>query len=196
MDIQKETSERIILSAYQLFMQQGIKKTSMSEIAEQAGVTRITAYRYFDDKAALVQAAFMHPISIFQQAQETIIQQPGQNVASYLDIIGLGLAALPQGDLPTRLEELKILYPEIAQEFHSTRLKVVKNIFDRLFEAANQQGLLREGVNQKIVQVVFMEAVTNALENPQLHAMGLTPNQIFQTVKSIFLYGIFLQPAS
>ena len=196
MDTTNETQERIVLAALKLFLAQGIKKTAMSEVAEQAGVTRVTAYRYFGDKKSLVRAAFMRPVTVFKQVQEAIAQEQEHNIETCLDTIGLGLAALPQGDLPTRLDELNRLFPDIADEFHTTRLGVVKNIFDRLFATAREQDLLRDGVRQEIIEVVFMEAVTNALENPRLVAMNLSSSDIYNSVKNIFLYGIFKKSKS
>ncbi len=196
MDIDNKARERIILAALQLFLKQGIKKTAVSEVAKQAGVTRVTAYRYFGDKRSLVYAAFMRLVAVFQQAQAAIAEDRGEEFNSYLDVIGRGLAALPQGDLPTRLDELKRLYPDIAAEFHETRLRVVKNIFDRLFSVGRAKGLLQEGLNQEIVEVVFLEAATNALENPRLIAQNLSHTEIYNTVKKIFLYGILKERGS
>lgn len=196
MDTTNETQERIVLAALKLFLAQGIKKTAMSEVAEQAGVTRVTAYRYFGDKKSLVRAAFMRPVTVFKQVQEAIAQEQEHNIETCLDTIGLGLAALPQGDLPTRLDELNRLFPDIADEFHTTRLGVVKNIFDRLFATAREQGLLRDGVRQEIIEVVFMEAATNALENPRLVALNLSSSDIYNSVKNIFLYGILKETKS
>ena len=75
-------------------------------------------------------------------------------------------------------------------------MSVVKNIFDRLFALGKAQGLLREGLRQEIIEVVFMEAVTNALEHPQLVAQNLLPHEIYNTVKNIFLYGILKEKAA
>ncbi len=196
MDTTSETQERIVLTALRLFLAQGIKKTAMSEVAEQAGVTRVTAYRYFGDKKSLVRAAFMRPVTVFKQVQEAITREKEHNIETCLDTIGLGLAALPQGDLPTRLDELNRLFPDIADEFHTTRLGVVKSIFDRLFATARERDLLRDGVRQEIIEVVFMEAATNALENPRLVALNLSSSEIYNSVKNIFLYGILKEPKS
>ena len=195
MNAGNETHERIVLAALRLFLVQGIKKTAVSEIADQSGVTRVTVYRYFGDKKSLVRAAFMRPITVFQQVRTAIAQEHGQNIEAYLDTIGMGLAALPQGDLPTRLDELKRLYPDTANEFHDTRIGVVKNIFDRLFAVGREQGLLRKGLNQEIIEVVFLEAATNVLDNPRLVALNLSSAEIYNTVKSIFLYGILQEPS-
>jgi len=190
MNDENETRERIVLAALQLFLAQGIKKTAVSDIANQAGVTRVTAYRYFNDKKSLVRAAFKRPVAVFQQVQAAIAQDQGQNIEAHLDSIGEGLAALPQGDLPTRLDELQRLYPLIADEFHTTRMGVVKDIFDRLFAAAREQGILQDGLNPEIVAVVFLEAAANALKNPRLLALNLSPTEIYNNIKNIFLYGL------
>jgi TetR/AcrR family transcriptional repressor of mexJK operon len=44
-------------AAGQLFQTQGYDKTSMDEVARQAGVAKMTLYSYFSDKQALFEAA-------------------------------------------------------------------------------------------------------------------------------------------
>ena len=50
-----ETSDRILLSARNLFTDFGYKKVSMDEIASNAGVTKKTVYSYFKDKDFLLK---------------------------------------------------------------------------------------------------------------------------------------------
>jgi AcrR family transcriptional regulator len=184
------TQNRIVSAALVCFLSRGIKKTSMDEIAAQAGVTRITAYRYFENKKILVRAAFLQIVTLLESIQTEIEQASEDSIERYLDKIEAGFSALPKGDLPTRLEELSRLYPEIYTEFHAARKAAITQIFDQLFAEAQNQGLLREGLNQEIVQVYFTEAVIQILENPQLIALNLSTVEVFSTVKSIFLYGI------
>jgi AcrR family transcriptional regulator len=49
-----ETSARILDVAYELFCHMGIQRTTMEDVARRAGVSRITVYRRFATKAALV----------------------------------------------------------------------------------------------------------------------------------------------
>jgi len=190
MSAERETRERIVLAAIALFFSHGIKKTTMDEVASQAGVTRVTVYRHFGGKKQLVRAAFNHILSVFQEVREDIYREQNQGVEGYLDRIGAGLAALPQGDLPTRLAELGRLYPDVGREFRKTRLAIVAKIFDRLFEVAGSQELLREGLRREVVQAYFIEAVVNVMESQSLVALNLSPAEIYATVKAIFLHGI------
>ncbi|WP_235801970.1 TetR/AcrR family transcriptional regulator [Halopseudomonas pelagia] len=47
--------ERIIDAAHELFFEQGIARVTVDAIAELAGSTKMTLYRHFDTKEALVQ---------------------------------------------------------------------------------------------------------------------------------------------
>jgi len=130
----------------------------------------------------------MRIVSAFQKVQEDIYREQSQEVEGYPDHIGEELTALPRGDLPTRLDELRCLYPDIWKEFRETRLGIVEKIFDGLFEAAGSQGLLREGLNYEVVQAYFMEAVVNVMESQSLVSLNLSPAEIYSTVKAIFLH--------
>jgi len=52
-------ADRILAAAERLFTERGIAATEMSQVAEAAGCSRATLYRYFDSKHAL-QVAYMH----------------------------------------------------------------------------------------------------------------------------------------
>jgi len=179
-----------VLGAVGLFLAHGVKKTTMDDVAAQAGVTRVTVYRYFGGKKKLVRAAFMRIISVFREVQKDICHEQSQDVEGCLDRIGAGLEALPRGDLPARMKELSRLYPDVWREFRETRAATMGGIFDRLFEVASNQGLLREGLNREVIQAYFTEAVVNVMESQSLIALDLPPADIYSTVKAIFLHGI------
>ena len=40
------TRDRILRAGLDLFLQQGIRKTSIDDVADRAGVTRVTVYRH------------------------------------------------------------------------------------------------------------------------------------------------------
>ena len=48
--------ERLVLAAVDLFTEQGYDETTVAQIAERAGVTRSTLFRYFPDKREILAA--------------------------------------------------------------------------------------------------------------------------------------------
>lgn len=57
---QEETRQKIVEAAMQLHETLGPRETTISAIAEKAGVQRLTVYRHFPDDAAIFQACTAH----------------------------------------------------------------------------------------------------------------------------------------
>ena len=55
----ESAADRILAAAERLFAEQGIAAVGMAEVAEAAGCSRATLYRYFENRGAL-QIAFVH----------------------------------------------------------------------------------------------------------------------------------------
>lgn len=61
---QEETRLRIVEAAMHLHEEIGPRSTTISAIAERAGVQRLTVYRHFSDEAAVFQACTAHWLSL------------------------------------------------------------------------------------------------------------------------------------
>jgi AcrR family transcriptional regulator len=188
---EQETNDRITLAALGLFLLQGINKTTIGEVSAQAGVTRVTVYRHFGDKRGLVQATFQRVAAIFQDVQADLEQEKDPDVEYYLDRIGTKLGALPSGDLYTRLDELHRLYPVIYADYQQAQLSALGQIFGRLFSVAERQGLLRPGLNRRVAQAFYWEAIIGIMKGKALVAHGLPHTEVYATVRNILLHGIF-----
>jgi AcrR family transcriptional regulator len=191
MNTENDTLDRIVLAALRLFMAHGIKRTAIEEIAREAGVTRVTIYRYCADKRELVRAAFLHSETVFQQALHSLEDRPDADPVTILDEIGQGMAALPTGDLPARLEELERLYPDVYAEFQQRRLETQGDLFNRLVDLGDQQGILRPGLNRDVARAIIWEILVHVLRSPGLTTLGLSNLDLFNAVTDIILHGIF-----
>ncbi len=60
----------MIAAGWQLFLTHGVGAVSMESVAEQAGVSKVTLYRHFEDKAALLEAAVLAETERIEQAQQ------------------------------------------------------------------------------------------------------------------------------
>lgn len=54
----EETRERLLDAAEQVFLEQGVSRTSLDAIAQRAGMTRGAVYWHFENKSALFNAMF------------------------------------------------------------------------------------------------------------------------------------------
>lgn len=186
----ERTRQKIIQSANQRMMAEGIKKTSLEDVARDAGLTRITIYRHFAEKQDLVRAVFMRIPEMLETLQSEMESVPETAPESFLArLIGL-FASLPAGDYPARLAELAQVYPNLAEELHLRRGRAVEAMLARLVEQAERSGRLRPGLNRDVLHAYFETAVVNVLLSPSLAQRGLSAADVFQTVQTVFLYGI------
>lgn len=58
-EVATQQTERILDAAARCFVEQGVARTSVGDVARAAGCSRPTVYRYFEDRAAL-RWAFVH----------------------------------------------------------------------------------------------------------------------------------------
>ena len=92
-DTKKEAKKSSLLqAALDLFLEKGVSKTSISEIAERANVAKGTFYLYFKDKDALLeQLLYQLSYDIIQQAYDYTEQHRAEqfceNVITFADWI-------------------------------------------------------------------------------------------------------------
>jgi AcrR family transcriptional regulator len=188
------TSERIVLAALTLFLSVGVKKADLAKIAFQAGVARITVYRYCGDKKGLARAVCRHIAAIFERATGQAPGESFQEVDSRLNRLGQELSDLPKGNLLACLEEMRRIYPDVYQEFHEARQAAVDTIFQQALHVATQEQAIREGINPKVLRAIFWASVVGLLENPSLISSNISLTEIFSTVTEVFRHGILKNP--
>lgn len=69
-EIRQITRDKIIESALVLFAQKGFHGTSISDIAQNAGISKGLAYNYFDSKQHLLEAIFSDMIKMGKEVLE------------------------------------------------------------------------------------------------------------------------------
>ena len=76
----------VIEKALEAFMEQGIEKTKVADIAKRAGLTERSVFRYFDTKADLVLAAsILYWERTLQRVEDMFHEKDGRNVSSGLE---------------------------------------------------------------------------------------------------------------
>jgi len=180
------TFERITNAALTLLLQRGVRRTTLADVAYEAGVTRVTIYRYCKDKRGMVRAACMRIAAIFQKAATGGVI----DIDLRLSQLGKDLSELPKGNLLARFEEIGQLYPEVYEEFRAARHGAIDQLFRQTLSAATQERTLREEINLDVLKVLFWAAVMGLVENSALISSNISLAEIFATVTEVFQHGV------
>ena len=149
---------RIIESALNLFMREGVKTVNMDDIASFMGISKKTLYQYVNNKADLVEKAFrLHQYRILGMISN--IQEKNENAIDELFKIDEKLCLMLKNRPPRLINNLKKYYPnvwEILDEIKKTHLfTCITENMDR----GKEQGLYRNEVNSNIIAKLMMNTV-------------------------------------
>ena len=76
-DDTEEARAQILKAAESMFQRYGVSKTTMDDIAKEAGVSRPTVYRYFGDRDSLITALIeARSRRLFDKARASIGRHP------------------------------------------------------------------------------------------------------------------------
>jgi len=70
-----EADERIVDAAVRCLLRLGIQKTSVGDVARAAGVSRGTVYRYYGDRASVVEAGLTRIATDFVRSSEPSVRR-------------------------------------------------------------------------------------------------------------------------
>ncbi len=130
--------ERLVLAAVDLFTEQGYDATTITQIAERAGVTKSTFFRYFPDKRELL-AAGQETLSLL--LAEGITEAP--ETATPLEAVAAGLERASSAMGPMNREIAPRLKAAIAANIELQERDALKNVG---LAAAMAQALLARAV--------------------------------------------------
>ncbi len=142
------TQQRILNAAADLVLEQGFKALSMDAIAGRAGVGRMTVYRRWPNKAAIVMDAF------FARMDPNI---PFRTDKSYIDSIRLQLRAIAKayrgknGELMRTLLAEAQFDPELATAIRERWVMPRRKIGVPYLEQGIRDGFLRPDLDPNVM---------------------------------------------
>lgn len=190
MSNETETNERIMRAAGELFIAQGIRKTSLEEIAQRAGVSRMTIYRYHGDKKGLVRHMFESAAKVFERVRASMKKGAPEDILGVLGQFQSGLGRMSSASFIGRFDELSRVYPDIYEEYRAKRKAALDSVFGTVLKTLKQRGMLRPGINETVLRAVFFDAIVNIVENPEVAGTKLPREEIFRTIREVLLFGI------
>jgi AcrR family transcriptional regulator len=177
--------EQILMAAFDLFSQYGIKRVSMDDIARHLAISKRTIYEAFPDKETLLMEGIEythHKVSAFLSRLE---KEP----YTAIDIMLLTYDELmkhPRWYSRQFYEDLK-RYPKAMEkkEFEKTRFATVCS---RLFSRGIKEGVFQTDVNFEIMILLAKEQL-KMTSMPQAYSKH-SNEEVYRTILTTFLRGI------
>jgi AcrR family transcriptional regulator len=147
---QQETRRRIVQAAVELHTALGPARTTVTAVAERAGVTRPTVYAHFPDDRSLLEACSGHVRETVPPPDQTSwssIPDPGERLEAALrEVYGYYERLEP---LLEHVQRDAASMPVVA-EMNAYRVRYLEQIRDLLLEAWPTRGKARARVRRAI----------------------------------------------
>lgn len=137
--------ERIVLAALDLFTEQGYDDTTVAQIAERAGITKSTFFRYFPDKRELLAAG---QETLSRLLSEGIAEAPTD--ASPLEAVAAGLERASGEMGPVNRELGPRISAAVAASAELQERALLKNVG---LAAAMTDALIARGVADPVAHL-------------------------------------------
>ncbi len=149
----EETKKAILTASYELLLENGFNTITVEGIAERAGVSKATIYKWWPNKAAVVLDGFF-------AATESMLQVPDTgSVSEDLFIQVNNLAAFitsPKGKVITELIAAGQFDANIAEEYRVRYFNPRRLISQHILERGMQRGELKNDLDLELsIDLIF-----------------------------------------
>ncbi|NDI36287.1 TetR/AcrR family transcriptional regulator [Chengkuizengella sediminis] len=140
-----DLKQKIIKTAYELFAEKGVEKTTVSEIIELAGSSKGGFYHHFKSKDEILEATTMNYINDLVMEYERILQDQDRTVIELLNLVFLKISEY-KIDQIEEWPKMKILFSfsgnhvilrKLAEQFEL----VTTDCYLKLFRKGNEEGI-------------------------------------------------------
>jgi AcrR family transcriptional regulator len=180
--------DRIIQEASALFFKKGVKSMTMSDIANELGISKRTLYEVFRDKEDLIE-------NCVQQHLEKVDQEINAMAANQEDVIDtlMRLYAKNLRNMHSTnksvLHDLKKYHAAIYQKIEC-RQKEGLLAFTSLFNKGIQQGLIRDDVNFEILTWLLRAQFKALMDDDFIPTDTYSIDEFIRTIILNFIRGV------
>jgi AcrR family transcriptional regulator len=188
MEKQSGKFEAIVSAARSLFWKHGIRRVTIEEICQDAGVSKMTWYKYFSNKTAiakyLIEDMFESGIKAYKEIYHSDISYE-EKVKKMLDLKMSNSHEMSQellDDIYKNQDE------ELSETIETIKKRMIGIYLDDIREAQKIKEI-RDDVKPEFM-LYFLNNLTEMLTDQRLVSIYSNPQQMISEVMTFFFYGI------
>jgi len=188
MDKKTRKFEAIVSAAKYLFWKHGIRRVRIEEICKEAGVSKMTFYKYFSNKAAIAKYLIEN---IFESGMEAYLEILNSNIPYEEKVrktIQLKISNVHELSQELINDIYKNKDEEIDQTIETIKNKMLQVYLDD-FRRAQKTGEIRADIKPEFI-LYFLNHLTEIITDERLVSLYPDPEHMIAEVMSFFFYGI------
>jgi len=179
---------QIIETARDLFMRHGIRRVSVEEICQTAGVSKMTFYKYFENK---IDLAIFILKEIYHEGEERYKDIMAQGIPyseKAKEIIKMKLEKSEDVSQEMFKDLIQSSIPEVAEFLQRKTQENLKIFLDDLV-SAQKRGEIRKDINPQFI-LYFLNLMPEMAVDERLLNLFESPKALTAELINFFFYGI------
>jgi AcrR family transcriptional regulator len=178
--------EMLVQTGDRLFSMYGLRKVTVEEICREAGVSKVTFYKYFPNKLELFKQIWTGwSDSIYERQKE--LEESGATFKDRMQAIIEAKMELLSKFNPQLIEDVIHAGPEMEEFIGDLRARTMREFVEFVADA-RKKGEMRD------IRPEFLIAVLNGLaglvESDDLRRLYPTDMEFFRELQDFFFFGI------
>lgn len=178
----------IMASARLLFWRYGFKRVTIEEICTNAQASKMTFYKFFDNKQELAKAVFDAEVAVSLAKTKAILLAETTTEEKMKQLILL--KADGTHEISREFVEDFYTNPDLGMKTYiEQRTQEVWQEMIKDFKEAQQRGVFRKDMKMEFL-LVFAQHITGLLTNPAAMQLFQTPQELILEVTRLMVYGL------
>ena len=182
--------EGIVATATELFIKHGIKRITVEEICREAGASKMTFYKYFDNKIELLRHIWQN---WFDEGYRKLDEIDSMEISfkEKMELLIEWKMELLKRMSPEFMSEVLHAAPELVEFIHEMRNKNF-SLFLEFVSKAQERGDMR-GMNQVFFMAV-MNKMVEIISDKDIEKIYPDRLDLIREVHSFLFFGIMPEP--
>ncbi len=186
--VQSRKHQQIIDTARDLFWQHGVRRVSVEEICQTAGVSKMTFYKYFKNKIDLVLFILEKLYREGTARYKGIMAQNIPYSEKIKEVIRMKLEITRDISQDMLKDWMQDSIPEVAELMERIQRENIQLFLDDMV-AAQKKGEIREDINPQFI-LYFLNKIREIAGDEQLINIYDSTQSLTAELVNFFFYGI------
>jgi AcrR family transcriptional regulator len=190
MQMEKRTGkfEAIANAAKSLFWKHGIRRVTIEEICQNAGVSKMTCYKYFSNKTAIAKYLIEDMFESGVTAYKEIYNSNNPYEEKVKKMVDLKMSNAHEMSQELLDDIYKYQDEELSETIENIKMKMI-GIYLNDIREAQKMGEIRNDVKPEFM-LYFLNNLTEMLTDQRVVGIYSNPEQMIVEVMNFFFYGI------
>jgi AcrR family transcriptional regulator len=181
--------QRIVQAARAHFFSHGFRRVTMSDLADELGISKKTLYAYFPGKSELLDAVLADKFSGVEKTLQHAMREPSRDFQATLRALLTGILRELSEIKPPFARDMRQKAPHKFKVIERKRAALIERYFGKLFIYGRQTGMMRKDVPMKLLIEILLALMQSIMNPAKLEQLGMAPRQSFAGILKIVLEG-------